>query len=190
MNAPALAAIEFASISAGVRSGDAMIKRAAIASFRGGTVQPGRYLVVIAGGVGEVQESYREGLRVGGAAVADHVVLPDAHASVQSAVAGQRTAPKGETLAVLETGSLPAAIHAADAAVKAAAVTIREVRLGDGLGGKGLVHLDGELADVQAAVAAATGVVGPHGCTWQPQIIPAAHAGLLRELSQTTRFAR
>lgn len=190
MAEPALALIDFCSIAAGTRAGDAMVKRAAITTFRAGTIQPGRYLILITGGVGEVDESYREGLRVGGDAVCDHVFLPDAHESVQTAVGGKRSRPSADTLGVIETSTVPAVVHAADAAVKGAAVHIREIRTGDGLGGKGIVFLDGELADVQAAIALGTGVAAPRGIEVRHSITPAVHPALLREIGETSRFKR
>ncbi|MBI3286863.1 MAG: BMC domain-containing protein, partial [Chloroflexi bacterium] len=51
MAEPALALVEFSSIAVGIQAGDAMAKRAPIATLRAGTVQPGKYLVLIAGEV-------------------------------------------------------------------------------------------------------------------------------------------
>ena len=48
---PALALIEFNSIAVGIQAGDAMVKKAPIASIKAGTVQPGKYLVLITGQV-------------------------------------------------------------------------------------------------------------------------------------------
>ena len=51
---PALALLEFDSVAAGIVAGDAMVKRAPITALHTGTVQPGHYLVLIAGEVGDV----------------------------------------------------------------------------------------------------------------------------------------
>lgn len=190
MPEPALAVIEFSSIAIGSRAGDAIVKRAGIATFRAGTIHPGRFLIVISGGVGEVDESFHEGIRIGGHCVLDQVFLPDAHATVQSAVAGRRSAPSAETLGIIESETVAAVVHAADRAVKSANITIREVRLADGLGGKGILHLDGELSDVQAAIAAGLEVVAARGIEHHGVVIPAVHAMLMREMSESTRFNR
>ena len=63
---PALALIDFSSIAVGIESADAMVKRAQLEVIRTGTVQPGRYLVLIGGTVAEVQESLATGRQVGG----------------------------------------------------------------------------------------------------------------------------
>ncbi len=190
MAEPALAVLEYSSVAAGTRAGDAIAKKASIATFRAGTIHPGNFLIVISGAVGDVGESYREGLNVGGNAVIDSVFLPDAHSAVVAAVAGKRHSPAGETLGIIETAMVSAAIHAADRAVKGALVAIREIRLGDGLGGKGIVYLDGELPDVQAAIAAACAVITPRNIEHRTTIIPAVHALVTGELRETSRFHR
>ncbi len=62
---PALALIEFDSIAAGVQAGDAMAKKAPVARVAAGTVHNGKYLVLVAGEVADVEESYAEGLARG-----------------------------------------------------------------------------------------------------------------------------
>ena len=53
---------------------------------------------------------------------------------------------------MIETPTVAATIDAADAGVKGARVTIRDLRLADDLGGKGYVLFGGEVAEVEAAV--------------------------------------
>ena len=62
MNVPAIVLLEFDSIAAGILAGDAMAKRAPLDSLRAGTVQPGKYLVLAAGEVADVQEAELAGL--------------------------------------------------------------------------------------------------------------------------------
>jgi len=126
---PAIALIEFDSIAAGIRAGDAMVKRAPISFLRTGTVQKGRYLVLIGGDTASVEESLEEGLLVGGDAVVDKVYLPHVHPTVFSAVQGKRQLGEYESLGVIETSTVASVILAADAAVKGAAVTLLEIRL-------------------------------------------------------------
>ena len=70
---PAIAVFEFDSIAVGTCTADAMVKKAPINAFRIGTVQPGKYLVLIGGSVADVDESRREGLRIGGERVTDEI---------------------------------------------------------------------------------------------------------------------
>jgi microcompartment protein CcmL/EutN len=46
---PAVALVEFDSISAGIVAGDAMVKSSPIGTIYAGTVHPGKYLVLVSG---------------------------------------------------------------------------------------------------------------------------------------------
>ncbi|MCK4452704.1 MAG: BMC domain-containing protein, partial [Anaerolineae bacterium] len=131
---PALALLEFSSIAAGIQAADAMVKRAPIDVIRAGTVQPGKYLVLIGGQVADVEESLAAGREVSGAAavLVDVVYLPQVHPEVVEAIGGGRVPRVTDALGVIETTTVAAAIHAADAGIKGAEVRLVEVRLADG----------------------------------------------------------
>jgi len=85
---------------------------------------------------------------------------------------------------VMETFSLASAIHAADIAVKAAAVDLIEVRLGRGLGGKSFLVVTGEVAAVEAAMRAAETGAGEESdrLIAGSVVIPAPHRDMIRTL--------
>jgi microcompartment protein CcmL/EutN len=157
MNQPALALLEFDSIAIGIQAGDAMVKRAPVATIQSGTVQPGNYLVMVTGDVAPVQEAVAAGQEVGQTALRDTVFLPNVHPEVISGIGGGRKLDEDDALGVVETRTVAAAIHAADAGLKGAEVTLWQLRLADGLGGKGIVLFAGLVADVEAAVEIAVG---------------------------------
>ena len=66
--------------------------------------------------------------------------------------------------------------------------TIIEIRLGDGLGGKGITHLAGVLHDVQAAVEAAVAVASRVEGTVCHSIIPIQHPELREQIGKATEF--
>jgi len=165
-----------------------MIKRAPLELFRAGSVQPGKYIILIGGSVAAVTESHDEALRRGAGGIASEVLLPVVHEQVFESVAGVRRENSGDALGIIEMASIPHTVRSADKAVKAADVTIVEIRLGDGLGGKGITHLTGELADVEAAVDAGVQSAGACGADSQWSIIPAQHGDLRIRINQTTRF--
>ncbi|MDH3607130.1 MAG: BMC domain-containing protein, partial [Acidimicrobiia bacterium] len=134
---PALALLEFDSIAVGIEAGDAMVKRAPIGLLYSGTVQPGKYLVLIAGDVASVEESLAAGVGLGGDALLDTVFLPDVHPGVVTALRGNRAFDAAESLGIIETRTVAAIIEAADAAIKGASVTVAQIEMADGLGGKG-----------------------------------------------------
>lgn len=185
---PAIALLEFDSIAVGMRTGDGMAKRATLATLKAGTVHPGRYLILVGGDVAPVEEAYLEGQRLGEDMLIDKIFLPEVHPNAYAAALGQRSSAAYNTLGVIETQWLPAALHAADAGIKGASVEILELRLGDGLGGKGLLLLGGEIADVQAGVEFAVAAVNQHRCEVRHSVIPSLAEEMVAEHRAASRF--
>lgn len=184
---PALALIEFDSIAAGIQAGDAMAKKAPIARLVAGTVQPGHYLVLISGEVADVDESLKAGRETGSPHVVDAVLLPHVHPAVVNAIAGGRDVRSGTAMGIIETATVPAAIQSADAGVKGAQVALLEVRLADGLHGKGLTLFTGEVSDVEAAIEIGLGAIEPQLVINQV-VIAQLHPEMNTNLQQRTRF--
>jgi len=154
---PAIALLELSSIARAMRTGDAVVKRAEVQIALAEAVSPGKYLILITGFEAEVEESWRAGRADAGDALVSCLYLPGVHGDVVDAVHGaDRTLQDDLSLGVIETGDVASAIVAADAACKEAPVTLLELRLGKGIGGKGVFTLSGELWDVQASIEAAT----------------------------------
>ncbi len=189
MTGPALALLDFSSIAVGIEAADAMIKRAQLDTIRAGTVQPGRYLVLLGGSVADVHESLEAGLEVGRTALLDQVFLPNVHPEVVAAIGGGRAPDANDALGVVETMTVSAAIHAADAGVKGAEVRLVEVRLADGLGGKGVVLYSGLVADVEAAIEIAVGVLPNPELLVRQVVIPQLHSEMWGNIFDSTSFA-
>jgi microcompartment protein CcmL/EutN len=185
---PALALLEFNSIAAGIQAADAMVKRAPIDVIRAGTVQPGKYLVLIGGEVADVEESLAAGREVGGDTAVDFVYLPQVHPEVVEAIGGGRVPEITDALGVVETTTVAAAIHAADAGIKGAQVRLVEVRLADGLGGKGIVLFSGMVADVEAAVEIGVGVLERPDLLVRQVVISQLHPEMWENVADATRF--
>jgi microcompartment protein CcmL/EutN len=185
---PALALLEFSSIAVGIEAADAMAKRAPIDTLRSGTVHNGKYLVLIGGQVADVEESLAAGRETGGADLLDYVLLPQVHPDVVERIGGLRAPQETDSLGVIETATAAAAIQAADAGIKAALVTLVEVRLADGLGGKGIVLFSGLVADVQAAVQSGIGVLEHPELLVRQVVIPQLHPGMWENVGASTWF--
>lgn len=154
---PALLLLELGSIARGYVALDAMAKRAVVEVLHAEPITPGKYWIALHGGEAELDEALVAGLEATGGHRIDHLLLPYAHPSVMVAVAaggGVRTGAPVDSVGVLELSSLSSAVRAADAALKCAAVSLVDLHLGRGIGGKGTVVLSGPLEDVEAAVAA------------------------------------
>lgn len=186
MNQPALALLEFDSIALGIKAGDAMVKRAPVATIQSGTVQPGNYLVMVTGDVAPVEEAVAAGQEVGRSALRDTVFLPNVHPGVIAGIGGGRELEEDDALGVVETKTVAAAIHAADSGLKGAEVTLWQLRLADGLGGKGIVLFAGLVADVEAAVEIAVGRV--HEQLVREVIIPHLHDEMKDNVATYGRF--
>jgi microcompartment protein CcmL/EutN len=185
---PAIALIELNSIAAGAYAADRMVKRSPIELLHAGTVQPGKYLILIGGGTAEVEESYSEGMQAAPTEIIDEVMLPQVHRGVVDALDGARSYANYESLVVLETTTIAAIIRATDAAAKGAMVEVSELRLGSGLGGRGLAILTGDRTDIEAAADIAARSLAGRNVTLCHSIISNVHNQFASRLAESSRF--
>jgi microcompartment protein CcmL/EutN len=185
---PAVGLLEFDSVARGIEASDAMVKRSPLDVARAGTVHPGKYLVLVGGLTADVEEALEAGRETGAGAVSHEVFLPDVHPDVVASIGGARREDAGEALGVIETLTVAAVIDAADAGVKAARVTIRDLRLADDLGGKGYVLFGGEVAEVEAAVEAGVSRISATGHEVAHVVIAQLHDDMRENLTADPRF--
>ncbi len=159
-----------------------MVKRAPVARILTGTVHPGRYLVMVTGDVASVGEAVQAGKETGQETLHDHIFLPNVHPGVVAALTDEYSPDEAEALGILETMTVASAIAAADAGLKGASVTLRQMRLADGLGGKGLVLFSGVVADVEAAVEIGTAVAATQ--LLRQVVIPQLHHEMWQNVRQ------
>ncbi len=190
MNEPALGMIEYKSIARGVVSCDAMVKKAPVRILETHPVSSGKYITIIGGEVADVEESMNAGLETAEGSVVAHLFLPYVHHSIIPAIAGKARIKKYGAVGIIETFAVATCVHAADVAVKMTPVQLVELRLADGLGGKGYFIMTGELADVQEALAAAEECVKNEGMLAASELIPAPHPDLLEQLPLPVRIDR
>lgn len=178
----AIGGIETSSMARGFDVTDTMLKTAPVRILLSRTVCPGKYLVLVAGAVADVQASVDAGAVRANAALVDRFVIPSIHADVLPAISGTTVVDKLAALGIVEAFSISALIEAADAAAKAANVRLIEVRLAMAMGGKAFVSMTGEVAAVDAAVAAAAAAVGRRGLLVDKVVIPQPRPELLTEI--------
>jgi len=175
MSFVAIAAIETSSIAQGTVVGDALVKTAEVELIQACTISPGKYWVLIGGDVAPVRAAFRRGLEVAGDALLDSLLIPQLHEMVLPALSGTAEVVDHDSLGVIETLTAASAIVAADLAAKAAAVVLRDVRLANGIGGKGVVYLTGDIGNVQAAVDAGRAEALKRGLLARAVVIPRLH---------------
>jgi microcompartment protein CcmL/EutN len=107
---------------------------------------------------------------------------------VVESIGGGREPLIEEALGVIETTSVASTIRAADAGVKGANVTLVEIRLADGLGGKAFCLFAGEVAEVEAAVEIGTGRLEDPSLLVRSVVIPSLHQEMATNILDNTRF--
>ena len=189
---PAVGVVEFDSIAVGMLAGDAMVKAAPLGSIYAGTIHPGKYLVLVSGDTASVDVALEAGKAAGASTVLDWIFLPDIHPDVTAALVGRGGAAStsSDALGIIETATVPVLVEAADAGIKAATVDVAAVRLGDGLGGKAYVLFCGIVAEVEAAVDAASARAEPTGQLLHQIVIPQLHDEMRHNLDAELRFRK
>jgi microcompartment protein CcmL/EutN len=151
-----------------------MLKAASVDLLIARTICSGKYLIVIGGAVGAVQSAIQAGLAEAGEAIIDHLFVANVHESVfpalgQSVVLGPDHAG---ALGVIETFSGVSVLAAADAAAKAARITLLRIHVAMALGGKGLCLMTGSVSDVRTGVQTAAAVARDRGLLVSEVVIP------------------
>ena len=168
----AIGILESNSIAKGIEAADAVLKAADTALLYAKPVCPGKYTILFYGDVEAVSASLDAGAAVIDAHLVDSVVIPRIHPQVIQAIS-LSTAPDGvNAVGVMEFFSVTAAVYAADAAAKAADVTLLDVRLGVGIGGKSFAVLTGEVAAVEEAVRCGMAAGEEKGLAVTSTVIP------------------
>lgn len=174
--------IELNNIARGIYTCDAMLKRAQVECIGANPICPGKYVIIVAGLVADVNSSVETGIAAAGEFLLDSVVIPNLHPQVFPAISGTSDVlPETlEALGVLESFSVPITIIAADIAVKTANVRLIQIRLGMGLGGKSILSLTGPVGEAEAALKAAAGHLEKTGGLVGQCLIPSPHPELKR----------
>jgi microcompartment protein CcmL/EutN len=135
---------------------------------------------MVGGAVADVEQALRAGLETAGGTVVDQFLIQNVDPQLPGAIKGRVKVDRVEAIGLIETKEVASAIYAADAAAKAAAVTLIEAR--NQPGAKGLVVLTGDVGAVRAAVAAGVATV-KDGQLIAEVVIPRAHDALLESLT-------
>ena len=111
--------------------------------------------------------------------VINYLFLPYIHRDVVPALNGATEIKEFKSLGIIETFSVVSCVMAADIAAKTAPVKLVEIRLANGLGGKAYLILTGELADVEASIAASKEHVQNEGLLAGAVVIASPHPDLV-----------
>lgn len=167
--------IELKSIAKGVEACDSALKSAGVTLVTAQPICPGKYEIILTGKLADVQAAVDHVRERCNGDIIDSVKLGRVSESVVKAMLGAETGERKGAVGIIETYSAASAIMAADTAVKASNVSIIELRLSRGMGGKGYVMLSGHVADVTAAVEAGSRYAAEQGLLTGNTVIAAPH---------------
>ena len=172
--------LELSTIASGIQSADALLKKAIVAIVFAHPVSSGKYLIAFSGEVENVRSSLAAGSEMAASALIDSFLIPQIHPAIIPTYqqAGASTGQL-EALGILETLTCARCIVAADAALKTSKVRLVKIELARGIGGKAYFVIDGEIGEIEAAMAAAIRAITQQGII-EHIIIPQAAPELLR----------
>jgi len=180
--AKAIGMVEFVSIARGIYTADQMVKTSDVEIVTTGSVCPGKYIVIVHGDVGAVQDSVSVGEKFAGEYLVDSIIIPNVNPLVFPAITGATMPDKIQALGIMESFSLATMIIAADAILKAAELQPLELRLGNGIGGKAYFTFTGDVAAVATGVDAGKKIAEKKGLLVNSEVIAAPSDRLIPSL--------
>ncbi len=168
----ALGMVEYQTVSTGITAADLMIKTANIEILQATVICPGKYITIISGELSAISAAIDAAKVQFGDKLTDSFVLGNPHEDIFPAIYGGANIENAKALGILETFSTPAIIVAADAAAKTSDVSLIELRIARGMGGKSYMLLTGDVAAVSAAIESARLKVGEDGLLLDSSVIP------------------
>lgn len=175
--------IECSSIAIGHEAEDAMLKASDVDLLVARTICSGKYICIVGGDVAAVQASVEAGRAAANGYLIDEMIVPNVHPGVFPALAN--CVPLSEeavrALGVVETFSASSIVECADAAAKAADVTLFRIHVAMAIGGKGFLMMTGDVSAVRASVEAAADVAARHGILVARSVIPNPRREVFRE---------
>jgi microcompartment protein CcmL/EutN len=170
--------LELKSIAKGIQAADDALKSAGVSLISAQPICPGKFELIVTGELAQVDAAVEKIRGTYSSYLIDSVMIGRIDPSVVKALMGAQPQAKQGAVGTIETFSIASAIFAADHAVKAANVEILELRTARGVGGKGIVFLTGEIADVTAAVEVGARYAKDQGLLVATSVIGSPHSDL------------
>ena len=177
--------IELASIYKGFEVQDAVLKSANVTKLIARTICSGKYLIMIRGGVSDVESALDTAKKTGGFAIINAIIIHRVDSRIFPAIVGSTTLDSDEPIEgmlVIETFSVALAIKAADFAIKEADIDIMRLHIAMAVGGKGFVVITGSMDALKSAVQPAIEYIKEDGMLSGYSLIRHPHKELLKEL--------
>ena len=182
MNEKSIGLLELSSIAAGFLVADTMLKVSNVRILLSRSICSGKYMVLIGGDTAAVEAATAAGESAANGCLIDSLTLANLHPDVITAIGRAQPVQPDGALGILESFNVATMIKAADAAAKAADIELLELRLAMALGGKAFCTMTGDVASVQAGVAAGRAVIAEAGVLVNAVVISRPHPDVYREV--------
>jgi len=181
---PCIGVLELCSVARGVEVADAILWESKVELLFATPVQPGKYVVLLTGGVQDVRLALQRGAAVAGGDLVDELHIPQVHEQIIPMLRRNGGSINGQldAVGVVETTTIASTVLAADVALKTASVDLLDMRIANGLGGKSFFTLTGEVSDVRASATAGAESAESTGKLARQVVIPRPHADLVHHL--------
>jgi microcompartment protein CcmL/EutN len=171
--------IEYRSVAKGLAAIDKMLKASNIELIFSAVLCPGKYVAMVAGDISSVQEAEKAIQNNDSEFILSFVTLTDVEEQVLLALTATSNFGEIDTVGLLETMDVISAVVAADSIAKATNVDLIEIRLARGMGGKGFIYFNGELASVEEGMQTGIKAIADSGTLIAWSIIPNASPEIL-----------
>ena len=179
----AIGMIELTSVGIGYQVQDAMLKAADVKLVLGRTICSGKYINLVTGSIAAIQASMAAGLDAAPDGVIDNMTIANVHETVFPALSQsvQLGEEKIDAVGIIETFSAASILEAADAAAKAAAVTLYRIHIAMAMGGKGFCLMAGSVADCRNGIDVGAEIARDKGLLVSAVVIPGPSEELFSE---------
>lgn len=179
--AAALGMLELSSIGKGIETADIMIKVSSIEIMFAKHVCIGKFLILISGDIGAVNESMAIGIENGKSKVVDSFIIPKIHEDILFGLRKRYQYDKVSALGTMELSSVSSGIMCLDIVLKSGFVKLIKLVIANSIGGKCYFLVTGDVSSVSEALnAGETGINSTKIIS--KIIIPAPEEELIKQL--------
>ena len=154
-----LGMLEFRSIAKGIEIADVVLKAADVELIICKTICPGKYMILMSGEVGAVEEALDKAKEESIGFLIGSFLLPRVHEDIIQSLKNKIKAVPTGAIGVVETTNVVSGLFILDKALKAAQVKLFKLNLGMAIGGKSYFVIYGDVSSVKEAVKEALRVV-------------------------------
>lgn len=168
----AIGIVEFYEIAIAIAGLDCAVKNNSIQILNAEMICPGGYLIIFGGKYAEVYGAVRILRDKYSAVIKESILIGNLSEGILN---WKQCQERAEALGIIETKDAASIVYAADEAIKTSNISVKEMRLARGIGGKGIVVLDGEIAETIVAVEKAANLCRCRGVLVSSAVVTNPH---------------